>query len=175
MYLLKVSKQGELINDDGIYGIPEFAELVAVKKLGLKALMFVAYMADYDSPYRHYTKEERGKVVGKDLYGDYEWNKTKNKKIESAIIKYNELQFDPLEAQLSAFNEKIDEYTSLLNATKINIENAADIQKVMIGVEKILATRQKLLDAIERRGEKKTIAGSRELSYLETLQAQSNV
>ena len=40
----------------------------------------------------------------------------------------------------------------------------------MIGVEKILATRQKLLDAIERRGERSKIAGNRELSYLERLQ-----
>jgi hypothetical protein len=45
----------------------------------------------------------------------------------------------------------------------------------MIGVEKVLGTRQKLLDAIERRGERSKIAGNRELSYLETLQSQKNV
>tara|TARA_R100001244_G_scaffold132158_1_gene107343 strand:+ start:200 stop:727 length:528 start_codon:yes stop_codon:yes gene_type:complete len=175
MYLLKISKKGNLIDDDGIYGIPEFSELVAAKQLGLKALVFVAYMADYDSPYRHYTKEERAKVISKDMYDNYEWSGIKNKKIAKAIDKYNELQFDPLESQLAAFNEKINEYTLLLEKTKINIDNAADIQKVMIGVEKILGTRQKLLDAIERRGDKKKIAGSRELSYLETLQSQGNV
>jgi len=80
-----------------------------------------------------------------------------------------------LDAQLSAFNEKIDEYTTLLKNVKINIDNAADVQKVMIGLEKILATRQKLLDSIERRGERSKIAGNRELSYLETLQTQKNV
>jgi len=175
MYLLKISKQGNIVEDDGIYGIPEFAEVIKSKSLGMRALMFVAYMADYDSPYRHYTKAERAKVIGKSMYDDYEWKGSKNKKIAIAIDKYNELQYDPLEAQLSAFNEKIDEYTSLLVKTKINIDNAADIQKVMIGVEKILGTRQKLLDAIERRGDKKKIAGSRELSYLETLQSQGNV
>ena len=174
MYLLKINKKGDLIDDDGIYAIPEFADLVAGKQLGLKALMFVAYMSDYDSPYRHYTQDERARVISKDMYGDYDWKGYKNKKIALAIGKYHELQFDPLEAQLSAFNEKIDEYTLLLNDTKINIDNAADIQKVMIGVEKILATRQKLLDAIERRGEKKKIAGSRELSYLEMLQNQTH-
>lgn len=174
MYLLKINKKGDLIDDDGIYGIPEFADLIKAKGFGMKALMFVAYMADYDSPYRHYTDNERSRVVGKDLFGDYDWKGATNVKVLNATRKYIELEYDPLEAQLGSFNEKIDQYTKLLDDTKIDIENAADIQKIMIGVEKVLGTRQKLLDAIERRGEKKTIAGSRELSYLETLQSQGN-
>jgi|TARA_B100000767_G_scaffold266916_1_gene284959 hypothetical protein len=175
MYLLKISKQGKIVDDDGIYGIPEFKSVIETSGLGTKGLMFVAYIADYDSPYRHFTEDERFKVVAKDLFDNYDWKGVKNKKIASAILKYNELQYDPLDAQLAAFNEKIDEYTSLLNLTKINIDNAADIQKVMIGVEKILVTRQKLLDSIERRGERSKIAGNRELSYLETLLSQKNV
>jgi len=174
MYLLKISKQGNIIEDDGIYGIPEFKDVIETRNLGLRALMFVAYIADYDSPYRHFTEGERMRVVSKDMFDDYEWKGQKNKKIASAIVKYRELEYDPLDAQLSAFNDKIDEYTSLLDKVKINMDNAADIQKVMIGVEKILATRQKLLDSIERRGERSKIAGNRELSYLETLQRQKN-
>ena len=175
MYLLKISKQGNVVDDDGIYGIPEFKSVIETSGLGTKGLMYVAYIADYDSPYRHFTEEERLKVVAKDLYDNYEWKGIKNKKIAVAILKYNELQYDPLDAQLAAFNEKINEYTSLLENTKINIDNAADIQKVMIGVDKILATRKTLLDAIERRGERSKIAGNRELSYLETLLSQKNV
>ena len=37
----------------------------------------------------------------------------------------------------------------------------------MIGIEKILSTRQKLLDSIERRGERTRTVGKAELSYLE--------
>ena len=174
MYLLKISKQGNIVEDDGIFGIPEFKTVIETSGLGIKGLMFVAYVADYDSPYRHFTEEERIRVVAKDLFDNYEWKGVKNKKIADAILKYKELEYDPLDAQLSAFNEKINQYTTLLDKVKVNIENAADIQKVMIGVEKILATRQKLLDAIERRGERSKIAGNRELSYLETLQSQQN-
>jgi len=175
MYLLKISNKGSVVEDDGIFGIPEFKDLIDSKSFGSKGLMYVAYIADYDSPYRHFTLDERVRVVSKDLYQDYEWKGSKNKKIAAAILKYNQLQYDPLDAQLSAFNEKINEYTELLDSTKINIDNAADIQKIMIGVEKVLGTRQKLLDAIERRGERSKIAGNRELSYLETLQSQKNV
>ena len=174
MYLLKISKQGDIVEDDGIYGIPEFKAVIETSGLGTKGLMFVAYVADYDSPYRHFTESERTRVVAKDLFGNYEWKGVKNKKIADAIRKYKELEYDPLDAQLLAFNEKLDEYTTLLEKVKINIDNAAEIQKVMIGVEKILATRRKLVDEIERRGERSKIAGNRELSYLETLQAQKN-
>ena len=46
-------------------------------------------------------------------------------------------------------------------------ENAELLQKLMIGVEKILKTRQALLDAIERRGARQKIAGDKDLSFLE--------
>ena len=85
----------------------------------------------------------------------------------NSIKKYKELQFDPLDAQLIAFNEKIDEYTQLMKNVKINEDNAESMQKIMIGVEKVLNTRQKLLDAIERRGERKKIKGEAKMSYLE--------
>ena len=37
----------------------------------------------------------------------------------------------------------------------------------MIGIEKVLNTRQKLLDAIERRGSRQKIKGEAKMSYLE--------
>jgi len=175
MYLLKISKQGSVIEDDGVFGIPEFKEVLETSGLGTKGLMFVCYVTDYDSPYRHFTLEERLKAVAKDLFDNYDWKGIKNKKIATAILKYTQLQYDPLDAQLAAFNEKIVEYTNLMNNTSINMENATEMQRLMVGVDKVLATRQTLLDAIERRGERSKIAGDRELSYLETLQSQKNV
>ena len=87
--------------------------------------------------------------------------------MKTAINKYKELQFDPLDEQLIAFNKKINEFTNLINNTFLNDENAEMLQKLMIGVEKILKTRQALLDAIERRGERQKIAGDKGLSFLE--------
>ena len=101
------------------------------------------------------------------MFDTYNWKGIRNEKIANAIKKYKELQFDPLDAQLIAFNEKIDEYTQLMKNVKINEDNAESMQKIMIGVEKVLNTRQKLLDAIERRGERKKIKGEAKMSYLE--------
>ena len=166
MYLLELSKKGDIVNvDDSLYAIEEFR--VLVEELGIKAMLWVALVCDYDSPYRHFVERERVKSVSKAVFDKYEWKGVKNEKIAVAIKKYKELQFDPLDAQLVAFNEKIDEYTKLMRNVEINEDNAESMQKIMIGIEKVLNTRQKLLDAIERRGERKKIKGEAKMSYLE--------
>ena len=67
----------------------------------------------------------------------------------------------------------MNEYTTLMNTVTITEENANDMQKTMIGIEKVLATRQKLVDAIERRGQRTKISGDAEMNYLEKKQAYS--
>mgnify|MGYP004455490517 CR=1 FL=1 len=168
MYLLNIEKRGELIKeDDGLYAIDEFRDIVETKGLGIKAMLWVALVCDYDSPYRHFVEREQVKSVSKAIFDTYDWKGVRNEKIANAIKKYKELQFDPLDAQLIAFNEKIDEYTRLMKNVKITEDNAESMQKIMIGIEKVLNTRQKLLDAIERRGERKKIKGEAKMSYLE--------
>ena len=159
MYLLQINKKGDIYKDDsGIVLVPEFKKVLDTEKLGQTAMKWIALVFDYESPYRHYIENERIKVVSKDLYDTYSW---------SGVNKPEELQFDPLDEQLLAFNKKINEFTNLINNTFLNDENAEMLQKLMIGVEKILKTRQALLDAIERRGERQKIAGDKGLSFLE--------
>ena len=63
-----------------------------------------------------------------------------------------------------------------MNNMPITQDTAQDLQKIMIGIEKILKTRQTLLDAIEKRGERKKIVGDKGMSLLETkLDMQQNV
>ena len=166
MYLLNIDKRGEVIEtDDGLYAIEEFREVV--EEFGLKGILWVALVCDYDSPYRHFVEREQVKSVSKAVFDTYNWKGIKSESVANAVRRYKELQFDPLDAQLIAFNEKIDEYTKLMRNVKINEDNAESMQKIMIGVEKVLNTRQKLLDAIERRGERKKIKGEAKMSYLE--------
>ena len=160
--------------DDSINAIEEFREVISTRGLGEKGMLWVALFCDYDSIYRHFSEKERSRMISSNVFGDYDWKGGKNKKIANAISKYKELQFDPLDAQLLAFNEKINEYTILMKEVTITEENAADWQKIMIGVDKILSTRQKLLDAIERRGARTKISGDGELNYLEKKQSILN-
>jgi regulator of sigma D len=72
-----------------------------------------------------------------------------------------------LDEQLMAFNAKIMQFTDFMNDMIVDEDSAESLQKIMIGIEKILKTRQSLLDAIERRGERQKIAGDKNLSFLE--------
>ena len=175
MYLIKLTSRGNLYKeDDGIFVVPEFQDLIQTKNLGANAMKWVALVYDYDSPYRHFSEKERVRAVSRDIFNSVEW-KDKNKEIVlKAINKYKSLQYDPLDSQLQAFNEKIDEYTQLMKHTTLNADNAESMQKIMIGIDKILKTRQVVLDAIERRGERKKIAGDIQMSYLEKKQEYKN-
>ena len=124
-------------------------------------------VCDYESPYRHYIEDERIKAVSKDLYDTFNWKGAKDVSVMAARTKYTELQFDPLDEQLIAFNNKINQFTALIDGMHLDEENAELLQKLMIGVEKILKTRQSLLDAIDRRGERQKIVGNKGLSFLE--------
>ena len=168
MYLLNLNRKGDIFkDDDGVTSVPEFLALIKKEKFGPTALKWVALVYDYESPYRHYSENERVKAVSKDLYDTYNWKGVKDATLRTACDKYNELQFDPLDEQLIAFNKKINQFTSLIDSMHLDEENAELLQKLMIGVEKILKTRQSLLDAIDRRGERQKIAGDKGLSFLE--------
>ena len=168
MYLLNLNRKGDVYkDDDGITGVPEFLTLIKKEKFGPMALKWVALVFDYESPYRHYNESERKKAVSKDLYDTYKWVGEKNLTLLAACEKYKRLQFDPLDEQLMAFNAKIMQFTDFMNDMNVDEDSAERLQKIMIGIEKILKTRQSLLDAIERRGERQKIAGDKDLSFLE--------
>ena len=168
MYLLKLNRKGDIFkDDDGITGVPEFLTLIKKEKFGPTVLRWVALVCDYESPYRHYNESERKKAVSKDLYDTYKWKGMEDPSLLAACQKYNELQFDPLDEQLIAFNNKINQFTNLIDNMHLDEENAELLQKLMIGVEKVLKTRQAILDSIERRGERQKIQGDKGLSFLE--------
>ena len=168
MYLLNLNRKGDVYkDDDGITGVPEFKAVLKTEKLGPVALKWVALVFDYESPYRHYNESERKKAVSKDLYDTFKWVGEKNLTLQAACEKYKKLQFDPLDEQLMAFNAKIMQFTDFMNDMRVDEDSAESLQKIMIGIEKILKTRQSLLDAIERRGERQKIAGDKDLSFLE--------
>ena len=177
MYLLRLNRKGDVYkDDDGVTGVVEFQSVLTAKNLGPTALKWIALRYDYESPYRHFTESERIKAVSLDLYGNVKWKEEKREEIKAAVVKYRQLQFDPLDEQLLAFNNKIDQFTTYMNNMPITQDTAQDLQKLMIGIEKILKTRQTLLDAIEKRGERKKIVGDKGMSFLEQkLDMQQNI
>jgi hypothetical protein len=174
MYLLQFNRKGDIYkDDDGCTAVPEFFEVLNTEKLGATALKWVALVCDYDSPYRNFVDSERARAVSRDLYGDYDWKGAKHPKVLAAMDKYKSLQFDPLDQQLQAFNKKITQFTQFMDNMSVNADTAVEMQKIMIGIDKMLNTRQHLIDAIEKRGKRQKIQGGKELSFLE--QRQENL
>jgi len=168
MYLVNINRAGDIYkDDDGVMLVLEFQEVLKAEGLGQTAMKWVALVCDYESPYRHFIEVERKKAVSKDLYGIYKWEGETRPKVLAAVDKYKELQFDPLDEQLIAFNKKITQFTTYMNNMHIDEDTAEGLQKIMIGIEKIYKTRQTLVDSIERRGERQKIAGNKQLSFLE--------
>lgn len=169
MYLLKINKKGSIHKDaDTVMVVPEFKALMKAEGMGENAMKWVALMHDYESPYRYLNEEDRAKAINKDLFDKYIWDGQKKAVVQAAEKKYKELQFDPLDEQLIAFNQKIDQFTKYMKGTHVTEDSVDGLQKLMIGIEKILKTRQALLDVIERRGERQKIAGDKQMSFLES-------
>ena len=75
MYLLKISKKGENIEDEdnGVLAVPEFQKILKEKKLGQKAMKFIALSQDYDSPYRYLNEKDRYRQIISDIFGKPKW------------------------------------------------------------------------------------------------------
>ena len=130
MYLLRLNRKGDVYkDDDGVTGVVEFQSVLTAKNLGPAALKWIALIYDYDSPYRHFTESERIKAVSLDLYGNVKWKEEKREEIKAAVVKYRQLQFDPLDEQLLAFNNKIDQFTTYMNNMPITQDTAQEIRE----------------------------------------------
>jgi len=98
MYLTPIDTKTGLIKlseeDDGVLSIKEFREVIYDEELGLKCFTAIALTADYKSPLRFYSDADRPKKAMEEVIGDrsaFNWNL---EKIQAALIKYDELQFD---------------------------------------------------------------------------------
>jgi hypothetical protein len=125
MYLIELTKIGKVvIDDDGVYAIPEFRDLIETKGFGEPAMRAIALICDYYSPYRHRPEKDRAVFVIRDVYGR-DAKKTLNlesDKCKAAIRKYGELQFDPYREELVSTKNIIQVSVRLKNTLDVTDE-----------------------------------------------------
>lgn len=99
MYLTRIDKKTGLLliddNEDGVLAIKEFKAILDDKSLGLQCLTAIALTADYQSPIKFYSDEDRPKKSMEEVVGNrkaFEWNLDI---IQKALKKYDDLQYDP--------------------------------------------------------------------------------
>lgn len=156
MYLVEFSKVGKLIiEDDGIYAVPEFYEILTTKGMGEKAMRVIALVHDYSSPYRHRPDEDRPTFVIRDVYGK-EAKKTVDLDsllMTAAMAKYRILQYDPYREEFESTKKIIQQTISLKNSFEIKEDNLQKIESLIKRIEKFEERFEKLKKIIEENGD----------------------
>jgi len=125
VYLTEVDSNG-LVRidkaDDGVMSIPEFRVVIKDKELGVECFTCIALVADHLTPIRHYIdKDKPAKAMGivKNDRKAYIWDQ---EKIQLALVKYRDLQYNPIIEEKRALMEmqmtKLEEIKSERNGDK---------------------------------------------------------
>lgn len=80
---------------DGVLAITAFREVINDPNLGLACFTAIALTVDHLSPKRNYNENDRPRVAMEEVSGNRDkwvWNQ---EKIQVALVKYSELQYDP--------------------------------------------------------------------------------
>ena len=138
MYLVELSKVGKLIiEDDGIYAIPEFFDILSKKGMGEPVLRVVALGTDYLSPYRYRPEDDRFEFVMRDVYGKGALRRADitNPLVEAAIAKYKILQYDSYREELAATRTIIQKTIKLKNELPVDEENLTKIGSLISRIQ----------------------------------------
>lgn len=100
MFLTQVDPKTGLLDisneRDGILCIKAFRDVINDKKLGLECMTAIALTIDYETPWRHYSILERPVKAMEEITGNRNAFSWPQEKIQVALKKYDELQFDPV-------------------------------------------------------------------------------
>lgn len=99
MYLTKINPETGMVDisktQDGVLAITAFREVINDPNLGLACFTAIALTVDHLSPKRNYNENDRPRVAMEEVSGNRDkwvWNQ---EKIQVALVKYSELQYDP--------------------------------------------------------------------------------
>lgn len=118
MYLVEIDNHTGLVKVDGefdgVRSIKEFRDILNDESLGLKCLTAIALVADFLTPIKYYTEEDRPfkamEIATKGNRRAFDWAQDK---IQKCLIRYNELQYNPTIEEKKALDEmllsKLDE------------------------------------------------------------------
>lgn len=172
MYLVRLAKSGKLvIEDDGVYAIESFRDVLETKGLGEPALRCVALMYDYYSHFRFRDSDERLTWITREVYGR-DSKKTvnfDNPKIVKAIEDYNFLQYDQDREEYRNTMNLIQKTTVLKNNIDVTEENLTKINNIIKRIGDYEKRRDYLKERIEEDGSKGPVETKTKLYRLEKL------
>lgn len=121
MYLVELDSDGLVKVTgayDGVRAIKEFREILDDEALGVQCLTAIALTADWLTPIRHYTIEDRSKKAMYMITGNrkaFVWNQ---ERIQSALMKYQELQYNPALVEKTTLDKMLIDQLQLIENEK---------------------------------------------------------
>ena len=169
MYLVELNRSGKLvIEDDGIYCVPEFYIILSKRGYGEKVIRLISLVHDYYSPYRHRPISDRFEFVRRDLFGKEEKKDLEQDPLYiSAVAKYKILQFDTYREELNNTLELINKVISLKNNLEVKDENLDKITNYMNRISKFQERVESLKKIISENGSEGPVKSGVSLYRLE--------
>lgn len=110
MYLTEINPKTGLVDianeRDGVLAIKEFRELINNKKFGLECFTAVAFVADYETPIKHYSIDDRPRKAMENVTGERDKWVWKQPIIQAALVKYDALQYNPVLEEGKIHNQR---------------------------------------------------------------------
>ena len=132
MYLTSIDKKTGLVDiedtNDGVLAIKTFRDLIEQK--GLECFTCVALVVDYLTPIRHYAFRERHIKAMRDVTGDgkaFAWGEDI---IQTACLKYEELQFNADLRELELLKTERQKKIQAVESTEDDDEKARIFKKL---------------------------------------------
>ena len=169
-------KDGKLTVDERILMIEAFADIWEYykkkKDMAVKMLLYVFFMNDItkDNPMLDVPDYDRRKQSMRNAYrkDEYKFNDKEKELYNNAAKVYRELTEDAVVRLGRVVNNKIEEISTFLSSYKgVDKDNAEVQMDYITKIEKLLATKVKIDDQIERHTTKVKAKGDRFRSPLE--------
>jgi len=127
MYLTEIDEKTGLVkiekSKDGILAIKEFRDIIHDEKLGIECFTAIALVADYLSLKRFYDDNDRPRASMEEVTGDRDKFVWKQEKIQKALVKYDDLQYDAdIEEERLHRLRKTNVLRKIKEAEKMNVD-----------------------------------------------------
>lgn len=141
----------------GLLLIPEFETLFYDARVGDKWMRFVMLVADYDSPLKQHQEKKRRQLAILSAGGKIEEIKHntldvksraivdgKNDKIEAAIKKYREIQYNEDKETLIVINTQIESIKTVVATPTLDVDELKKRNALLAGLPDLVETKKQI-------------------------------
>lgn len=153
----RLNKDGHVLLGKEWALVPEFSALA--DEYGQHILVAVALLMDYRSAYRFMDWEKRVKEVFRDVGFKGRKDIAEGELFKGCIEKYRTMYYNSTLENLRVCEGKIREFNKMLEGITVTPENAEGVQKIMVTMDKLMDSKDRLIKRINEGGDMDKVMG----------------